>query len=518
MGLLAFWAPFAMAQDEAPVARFSVAGFTVEGGNPLPADTTQSILTDFTGSHEGLDGLLAAADALESAIIAAGHSFHRVVLPPQTLSGGVVTLQVVVFRVGNVTVEGNEHFSDELVRESLPPLEAGTVPSTRELSRALRVANQHPVRQVGVKFKESEQSDTIDAQITVRDDKPWQVVSSLNNTGSEDSERLRFSIAYQHSNVWGLDHILTASYTTAPEDTGGVRQRGLSYDAPLYDFGGRLSAFYVDSNVDIGDFGGFAITGSGRFWGLKYTQFLLKQGRYNHWFSVGFDNKLFHDNTVDGAPSVPDVRSHPTILAYGGEFPMERGLASFSVSYVRNFTTGSANNQAAYEANRDGADDNWSLLRLRGDVDYALAGDWGFHGLFEGQWADTPLIGGEQYGLGGAYSVRGLEERDTTGDSGYRVSLELWAPPTPHNTRFLGFVDAGKVWNKQHERAFRVDDDFVATLGLGLRWQPGPRVNVTVDVGHALEGTSVFDPLTGAKVSSTKDGHKQVHANVTLRF
>ena len=98
------------------------------------------------------------------------------------------------------------------------------------------------------------------------------------------------------------------------------------------------------------------------------------------------------------------------------------------------------------------------------------------------------------------------------------MSLELWAPPTPHNTRFLGFVDAGKVWNKQHERAFRVDDDFVATLGLGMRWQPGPRVNVTVDVGHALEGTSVFDPLTGAKVSSTKDGHKQVHANVTVRF
>lgn len=513
---LAAGLPLAWAQDTAPVARFAVTGFTVSGENPLDPVATQSILDDFTGSHEGLDGLLAAADALEAAIIEAGHSFHRVVLPPQTLDGGLVALQVVVFRVGEITVKGNEHFPEELVRESLPPLEAGTVPSTRELSRALRVANQHPVRQVAVKFKESEKSDTIDAEVTVKDAKPWQLVTSLNNTGSEDSERLRLAVAYQHSNAFGLDHVFTASYTTAPDNIGGVQQKGLSYDVPFYDYAGRLNAFVVESSVDTGDVGGFQIAGQGRFWGVKYTQYLLKIDRYRHWASAGFENKLFdNDVTAVGgnAQLVADVRSSPLVFGYGGEYPLDKGLTSFSVTYARNYTEGANNNQTDYTASRPGADVDWHLLRWRADVDYALPRDFGLHGVFEGQYAGTALIAGEQFGLGGAHSVRGLEERDATGDDGVRLGVELWLPPTPHHSRFLGFMDAGKVWNNKAGRAGLVEDDFVFTVGLGLRWQPGPQVNVAVDAGYALKGTNA-----APGVVATEDGHKQVHANVTVRF
>ena len=87
---------------ETPVVRFEVERFEVEGDNPLSEVRTQEVLAPFTGMHAGVDGLLAAADALEQAIQDAGVAFQRVVLPPQSLQDGRVVLRVTVFRVERV--------------------------------------------------------------------------------------------------------------------------------------------------------------------------------------------------------------------------------------------------------------------------------------------------------------------------------------------------------------------------------------------------------------------------------
>jgi hemolysin activation/secretion protein len=505
------------AQDEAPTARFQVSGFTVAGENPLGSEETQAILDPYAGTHEGLDGLLSAADALESAIIARGHSFRRVVLPPQTLTGGVVTLEVVTFRVGEITVEGNRHYPDEQVLRALPTLRPGTVPSTRELSRALRVANQHPSRQLGVRFRESEAANAIDATVKVEDSRPWQVVASLANNGTPATERLRLSLAAQHSNVFDLDHVLTVSHTTSPNDIENIKQSGLNYQLPLYDLATRLSAFYVESSVDTGVVDGFEISGSGRFWGVSATHQLLRYGRYNHWLAVGFDNKFF-DNDVTQVGSttalVPDVRSTPIVLTYGGEHPLWGGSVALTVSAARNLKLGSDNDKDTYEASvgREHTSAHWKALRARLDGSFPLPREWALRTVLEGQWADEPLIAGEQFGLGGATSVRGMDERATTGDDGYRATLEVWLPPLENGVHLLGFTDFGKVLRENPEPG-TVDNDYVATWGIGLRWQPYPNLNVTLDWGHVLEGTSLTPEEDGVK-----DGHSQLHANLLMKF
>ena len=54
-----------LAQD-VPVVEFEVAGFAVTGRNPLTDPETQAVLTPFIGRYSGLDGLLAAVDALQA--------------------------------------------------------------------------------------------------------------------------------------------------------------------------------------------------------------------------------------------------------------------------------------------------------------------------------------------------------------------------------------------------------------------------------------------------------------------
>ena len=96
----------APAQEETPVVRFEVERFVVEGDSPLSEAQTRAVLDPFTGEHAGVDGLLAAADALERAIRDVGVAFQRVVLPPQSLQDGEVVLRVAVFRVTGVEVRG----------------------------------------------------------------------------------------------------------------------------------------------------------------------------------------------------------------------------------------------------------------------------------------------------------------------------------------------------------------------------------------------------------------------------
>ena len=115
------------AQFNEPTVTFEVSSYTVEGPNPLGPERTEEILAPFTGEHAGVEGLNEAALSLERELRARGYSFYRVVLPPQTLTGGAVRLTVVEFLVSGVQVRGNEHFDEDNIQASLPALVVGEV-------------------------------------------------------------------------------------------------------------------------------------------------------------------------------------------------------------------------------------------------------------------------------------------------------------------------------------------------------------------------------------------------------
>ena len=235
--------PVLSATEDAPVVRFSVDQFNIKGENPLPTQRVETLLAPFLGQHEGLEGLLEAAAELESAILHAGHSFHRVTLPPQTLTDGTIHLEIVVFKLANITVSGNQKFSDDNIRASLPGLVTGTVPDTRELSRELIIANDHPSKQVTIRIKQSKQLDSVDADLLVQDQRPWQVFTALNNIGTSETGDFRVTAGFQHTNLLNLDDSFTASYTTSPDHTSEVKQYGLNYRLPLYALSTSLSFF-----------------------------------------------------------------------------------------------------------------------------------------------------------------------------------------------------------------------------------------------------------------------------------
>jgi hemolysin activation/secretion protein len=61
----------------------------------------------------------------------------------------------------------------------------------------------------------------------------------------------------------------------------------------------------------------------------------------------------------------------------------------------------------------------------------------------DAQWSGGPLIGNEQFLVGGAQSVRGYLEGEAAGDEGQRLSLEL---RSPSQAMARGGFGAGAKW------------------------------------------------------------------------
>ena len=499
----------APAQAQTPVVRFEVERFEVEGDNPLSRARTEEVLAPFTGEHAGVDGLLAAADALERAIEDAGVSFQRVVLPPQSLQDGTVVLRIAVFKVARVEVEGAQHHSEANVRRSVPALREGETPDTGAIGRDLAVANRQAWKTTSLTFRESEtEVEGLDATLEVRERRPRMVWSGLDNTGNASTGPIRWSVGGSLGNLFDRDHSVNASYTTSPGHAGQVRQWAIGYGAPVYGHGGMLSGYYVRSEADTGRvLGLFDVSGRGEYAGLLYTHELRRRGRLSHRLSVGIDDRRFDNDLVFAGSDIapPPVRSRPVTIGYGAGYAGEDWGGDVWVQYARSMKSGGDNTDGVYGRNRAGAKAGWDALRGGGALTWSIVEQWSVRAVFEGQMANEAVIAGEQFGLGGAHSVRGFSEREIAGDDGIRGSLELWSPAQPAlGLRYVLFADAGRVFNEPGGHLVRRDS--IGSVGGGVRWSVNEQVALLIDVGAVVGGTT------------TRESGVHGHLNLLVRY
>lgn len=494
--------------------------FAVEGENPLSAGETDALLAPHLGQHRSLATLETAARALETAIRSRGYAFHRVIVPAQRPEGGVLKLRVLVFSLSEVTVTGNQHFSTENILRSVTALEPGKSPDVRELGRQLSLANQHPAKRLGVRIKESQKRDHLDAEIQVRDVPSSQTFLSLtghtrdfDNSINRNTGYTRLTIGHQESNLFDRDHALTLAYTTSPEHVSRVTQLGAFYWLPIYGYHTTLNAYFTKSDVDSGTIGlggqSFDVSGSGVFYGLRVTHALPKLRAISHDVSAALDSRYFKSEVGFAGTSLPAVTvgSLPLSLRYTGRIEQPGSGIGTYVEYVINTGGGRSGDQASYTLSRAGADKNWDAFRWGVDASHGFGQGWTFSGRLRGQYANEALIPGEQFGVGGVGSVRGLRDRETTGDKGYTLNLELHAPRVLGGLQPFAFYDQGQ---RRHVVAVPgiVSQDSAASIGLGVRWNWQRRLDITATYANVVNGVS----------NGTPSGHDKLHFSLFYRF
>jgi hemolysin activation/secretion protein len=271
----------------------------------------------------------------------------------------------------------------------------------------------------------------------------------------------------------------------------------------------------VNSDIDTGTVAEvFDVAGRGDVLGLGYTQMLPSIGQYRHQLVAQLNDKYFENDIVFAGEEIgPDVRSRPLSLSYQANWKSEKVSLGMSLSYIKNINGGRFNDAVSYQATRDGARQDWDSVSTDLSAQYKL-GEWQLTGSAHFFDSSDRLITGEQFALGGASSVRGMEERELTGDKGYRLGLQLWSPPVKYGIRPVMFVDAGKVRINQPQ-IDELNDESVASVGASMYWNPNPKINMSVSFAHLFDG---IDPALASSDQVSEDGNNRLHFNLAYRF
>ena len=465
-----------------------IQSYVIDGGVPIPDQDTQALLAPFVGAKKTLSDIEAAAQALEKDLRSRGYAFHRVFVPQQKPEQGVVKLGVIQIRVGKVQITGNEFFSDDNIRRSLVSLKEGDIPEVRTLGRDVTASNANPAKQITVTFKESGEPNAVDAEIKVNDSDPVNYFASMSLnekvTGSGPSMRTRrISAGFQHSNLFDRDQVMTVSYTTDPGYPNDVSLIGAYYQVPIYGTGMNLSASFVSSDVNSGQVrqgaGVFDVSGSGQFVGVRLSKALDRISALQQSVAIGLDNRYFKNSTTfNGAQIQPNVGSRVVSLQYTFRDEPSWGVVGGGVDYAVNVGGGTSNSAANHTAN--GGTRNWDAIRYNLEAS-TLMGNWQVSGRFKGQYSNDSLIAGEQFGLGGAQSVRGFSDRVVSGDRGYQWGIEGMGPGIgERKIRPIVFLEGGRVWVRGGV------DESLMSAGVGFRMTID-KFQLALDLAKALD-------------------------------
>ena len=481
-----------LAQTAPAEPTLDVQRYVIDGELPLSTSEVEALLAPYLGPKRSLRDIENAANALERAMRDRGFAFHRMFVPAQRPSGGEVRLQVVKFVLGSVEVAGNSHFSTENIRASLPTLKEGDAPQVQTLGRDITASNANPAKQVSVTFKESRQANTVDAVVKVKDSPPLSFFSIL--TGNQSlagngtaSNTYRLTGGVQHSNLFDRDHVATVSYTVDPGDLSAVSLFGAYYQVPLYGTGMNLSASFVNSDVNSGQVvqgaGVFNVSGGGQFTGIRLTKALNRTSALQQTLGISLDERLFKNRTTfGGVPISPDVGSLVLALQYSFRNEPSWGTLAGSLDYAFNVGGGSANTAASHTAN--GGTKNWDAWRYNLEAVTESSG-WQYTGRLKGQYSSKALVSGEQFGLGGANSVRGFPDRVVSGDYGYQWNLEAMGPGLGSlKIRPVFFVDGGWV---RARSTLSTETLMGAGAGLRLNYK---NLQLAADIAQAIDRNS----------------------------
>ncbi|TCS39126.1 hemolysin activation/secretion protein [Paucimonas lemoignei] len=503
-----------------PIGRFEISRFEVEGNTLLKPDAMRELLAPYAGKSRDFGHVQRALEALEAAYHQHGYKLVQVVLPEQELNQGVVRLRVVETRIGNVKVEGNKFFDAANIRRSLPGLREGEVPAIDDVSASLRMANESPAKKTTLNLQGSEQEGLVNAVLKVKDEKPWTVGMNVDNAGQPATGSHNIGVSFQHANVAGLDHILSLQYQTTIEKPNQVSVYGVGYHIPLYGLGDSIDLFGSYSDVNSGTVAAglvnLNISGRGTVLGARYNQTLARRSEHDAKLIYGIDYKAFESDVQ--IPGVPlqlgsDVTVRPLSLSYAGTWTPASSAINYYVSAIHNLGGGENGSSQDFNLARFGASPWYKMLRLGGSVNRAFASDWQVRLMFNGQLTADALVPGEQFGAGGASSVRGYREREIINDMGFYAGAEIYTPnlcaklaSNGAQCRALAFIDGARlIRNKALPGELARSD--ISSIGVGMRVIVQRNLAMQLDLGHAM-----------ASAGTTSAGDNRLHFKMNLAY
>jgi hemolysin activation/secretion protein len=475
--------------------KFPILEYQVEGNTLLPATEIETAVTPFLGPGRSIRDVEAARRELEKRYHDRGYQTVLVNIPPQEIATGVVRLAVVEASVARLEIKGSRYHSLDTIRETVPDLSPGVTPDFKQVQKELAALNHNADLRVTPVLRASTTPGHVDVDLNVQDSLPLHATLEVNNRYSANTAHLRLAGEISYDNLFQSGQSASLQYQTAPQRTEDAKVWSLSYVIPLSD-GPILALYAVRSDSNIAAVGSLSVVGKGSIYGLRLISPLrATRANFYHSFTVGADYKDFKQNVLlQGADAVASpVKYPPLSVGYSASWygpASSTQHAGAAIAGERSSTTldlgatfivrGLGGVDASqFSAKRSGADSSFFVLHSGLQRQQRLHNNWSLVAKLDSQLASGPLVSSEEFGAGGADSVRGYVESERLGDEGIRGSLEVRTPQlfqsrqsnSDQSYLFL-FADAARLRVLEplagQQAAFHLE-----SLGLGAHFKRG---------------------------------------------
>lgn len=487
----------------------TLAGVKFSGNSIFTEAQLLAVLGEVKGQAFDLAGLRSLASRVSEHYRANGYPFARALVPAQNFADGVLTLQIVEGRYGEVQAQGEQSAAAQGFLADLKP---GAVIESAALERATLILYDQPGIQVVPIIRPGQEPGTGDLVVNVSREPMFKGEVGLDNHGNRytGAARLRFNAQADSPFTLGDQITLRTLYTEE-----GMWLGSAGYSLPLGASGLRGQVGYAHTYYELGeDFATLGAHGTARVTNAGLSYPILRSQKSNLTVGATFQHKQLDDRQKSTSTrNDKQSDSLPISLQFDHRDGLGGGGISFgSLAYTKGRLKLDDTLEAADIAsntNTRGSFDKWNLNLAR--VQRTGIPNLSLYGRLSAQWAGKNLDSSEGMSLGGANGVRAYPLGEGTGDEGWLVQLEAryamgaWAP-------YL-FHDAGRVRINAEPGAITpaVTDNTraIAGSGLGLRYDSGPW-NAEAAVAWRSKG--------GRPTSDTRDDNPRLWVSAGYRF
>lgn len=481
---------------------FTVKEYQVNGNTLLPAVRIENAVYRYLGEERSIDDVEQARAALEKEYHDAGYLTVLVDIPEQSVTGGVVKLNVTEGSVEKIRVVGSHYYLPSRILSKVPELAEGNVPYFPEVQKEMMAANSAADLRMTPVLRPGKTPGKIEAELKAEDQFPFHASIELNNYASPNTSALRVAGMVRYDNLWQREHSLVLQYQTAPKKMDEVRVFFGTYLMPIGNSDNKLAYYAVVSHSDVATVGDMTVLGNGNIVGARWVIPLQSREKLFHTLTLGMDYKHFLNDTLLAGANTghTPITYFPFSVAYSANMPDEAGTSAANATL--NFQLRGMGDRMTecygqvtteFECNRYDAKPDYIYLRGGIERTQNLPRGLALFARLDGQLASGPLISNEMYTAGGADSVRGYYESEQAGDDGARGTLELrgpqWAKGNFSDLRTVVFLEGAHLRVREALPA-QISTFNLASTGVGLRLQAWKNLTMVLDAAWPLKDTT----------------------------
>jgi hemolysin activation/secretion protein len=505
---------------------FVVKRFRITGATLVPSGEIQYALEPW------LDVEITFAD-LEDALQAITdlyqkHGWYaRPQLPEQDLVDGVVTIQIIEGKLGEVKVDesaGARISGNRIVNTITARQDLGAPLNLKAMERAISILNDTPGISVNTAMAPGTTPETTDLIVKVEPKRWWGLNSSIDNFGARSTGYGRISVNGNADNPLGIGDQITVNYVGSL----GTQFGRIGYTLPIGYDGLRFGVNYSALGYHTIDSFGYPVKqfGTAQIGELLATYPLLRSATGNINTALTFDKKRYYNasQNISGAPlaDVNATNAQPGVIVQIGDKWLNVGtwalngdhydslLGGGAFYWGSNLTTGyldlTSSPAVAVATDQNGLNAAGNYTKYTGNLSrlQRVTDTTQLWMSWQGQLASKNLDSSEDFSLGGPQGVRAYPNYEAQGDQGWLGTLE-GRRTFGDSWQGTAFFDAGRIKVNRFTWTNSYSPNMYNLYGAGIGVNytlPGKMVGKMM-VAHRIGSNPGANPTNGSDNDGT---------------